>query len=343
MNQLRIAFVANNKNPALFMADPAFIYRCENLALALQNLGHEVTLMHISELKISQYFDFIVLHRPKKNFITYWILRALKRKGSKVLADFDDLVFLPEFAQFSPGVVNNLVSLQQTKKKFSSHQSAIDYCHACIVSVKPLQEKFNQFIDKPTLLLHNAVHQSWYPLNVSPERIDRPKLTYFPGTRSHDRDFATIKDMLEEVLHEEQDLILQITGLLNTDIRCRKNQIITYPKVLFKEYVSHVAQSWLNLAPLENTVFNHHKSALKAIEASWFNAPTLATPIPDMERLQTAGAELMVSQDDWYRAIKAMLNKTYYQAKQQGLRQKLLANTSIENNAQTFLNFVANL
>lgn len=343
MSQLHIAFVANNKNPALFMADPAFIYRCENLALSLQKLGHKIQLMHITELNIRQKFDFIVLHRPKKKFLTDWILKIHKQRGCKVLADFDDLVFLPEFADFSPGVVNNLVSLQQTRKKFSSHKTAIDYCHACILSVQPLQEKFKQNINKPTLLLHNAVHQNWYSLNPLDEKTNAPKLTYFPGTRSHDRDFAIIKNVLEEVLYEETDLTLQITGILNTDIRCRKNQITIYPKVSFKDYANHVAQSWLNLAPLENTIFNQHKSALKAIEASWFNVPTLATPIPDMQRLEGAGAELVCSNDDWYRAIKAMLNKVYYQNKQHGLRQKLLAQTAIEKNAQAFLNFIAEL
>lgn len=342
MNLLKIAFVANNKNPALFLADPAFIYRCENLALALSELGHQVSLLHISELRSNHRFDIVVLHRPKRNWLTQWRLHFLKRRGCKILADFDDLVFLPEYAAVSPGVINNLVSLQQTENNFASHLTGLRYCDACIVSVTPLLEKITAIFDKPVTMLPNTVHRSWYNLNEDINRLSTPRLTYFPGTRSHDKDFATIKPVLEQLLSEEPELKLQITGVLTTDLRCRSEQLILQPKQPFADYANQVAKSWVNLAPLEDTEFNHHKSALKAIEASWFNAPTLASPIPDMQRLQAAGAELMYSQQDWYSAIKALLNHAHYASKQP-LREKILAIASAEQNAKQFLLFVSQL
>lgn len=340
MNPLRIAFIANSKNPALYKADPAYIYRCENLALALREAGHNTYMMHISELSSKQRFDIIVLHRPKKHWLTQWRLRSLQRKGCKVIADFDDLVFLPEFATQSPGVINSLVSEKQTIKNFASHQAGLQYCDACLVSVTPLIQKIERVFSKPVLLLPNAVHRSWYPLLEAPNRLAEPKLTYFPGTRSHDRDFATIKPVLEQLLAEEPDLRLQITGVLTTDLHCKPQQLILQPKQPFADYALQVASSWLNLAPLEDTEFNRHKSALKAIEASWFNVPTLASPIPDMQRLQHAGAELMHNQQDWYRAIKTRLNSTQY-TNLEPLRTKIQTIANAETNAEHFLQFVA--
>jgi hypothetical protein len=60
---LNIAFLACNRNPQLFWRDPSFVYRCENLGLALQKLGHRVTWLHWSQLRPGQRFDVAVFHR----------------------------------------------------------------------------------------------------------------------------------------------------------------------------------------------------------------------------------------------------------------------------------------
>ncbi|MDP5132237.1 MAG: glycosyltransferase [Paraglaciecola sp.] len=343
MKPLRIAFVANNKNPKLYLQDPAFIYRCQNLALALQQAGHHAELMHISQLSAFKHFDIVLLHRPRKGLVLSWQLALLKRQGCKVIADFDDLVFLPEYAAVSPGVVNGLVSITQTEKNFRAHQQALHYCDAFSVSVLPLAEKMQQLTHKPVLCLPNAVHLTWLNMQEAEDRSTRHRLTYFPGTRSHDKDFALIKPMLEQVLAEEPELELHITGVLNTDIQCRPRQLVRHPKQSFTDYAQHVAKSWLNLAPLEESEFNRHKSALKAIEASWFNAPTLATPIPDMQRLQNAGAMLMHDSDSWYYAIKKLQDTDYYHRMSSNLRARNLDNANIEKHATAFLSFYKTL
>jgi hypothetical protein len=338
LNTLRIAFVANNKQSSRFMGDPAFIYRCENLALALRQAGHQVELLHVSQLRAHAAFDIVVLHRPRKHWLTALRLAWLRRGGCRIIADFDDLVFLPQWAHVSPGVVNGLVSLAQTEKNFAEHAAALGYCDAFMVSVLPLQQKLQAF-GKPVLLLPNAVHMSWYNEQEDAARLSRPTLTYFPGTRSHDRDFATIQPILEQLLTEEPELCLQITGELNTQIHCRPNQLLRFAKQPFAGYARHVAKSWVNLAPLEDSEFNRHKSALKAIEAAWFNAPTLASPIPDMQRLEKAGAMLMQQSDDWYRTIKALLSDNYYAEVSQQLRQRMMQQGCAEQHAAQFLQF----
>ncbi|GGW58751.1 hypothetical protein [Alishewanella tabrizica] len=344
MKPLSIAFVANTKNPRLFRSDPAFIYRCENLALALHDAGHHVELLHISKLNCTKPYDIIVLHRPKQQLFLAWRLAWLKRRGCRIIADFDDLVFLPEFANVSPGVVNGVVSLAQTQKNFATHQKALRYCDAFTVSVNPLQEKLQHLMPhKPILCLPNAVHQSWYAVPEAPDRTAVKRLTYFPGTRSHDKDFATIQPVLEQLLHEEPDLQLHITGVLNATITCRNSQLVRHPKQPFAGYAHHVAKSWLNLAPLELTEFNQHKSALKTIEAAWFNAPTLATPIPDMQRLQNAGALLMHNSDNWYHTVKQLLDQQHYAQTSRQLRQRIEQQGTISEFARHFLEFTQTL
>lgn len=342
MNALKIAFVANTKNPNLYRTDPAFIYRCENLALALKQLGHEVTFMHVSELSFNQSYDVLVIHRPKAHWLTSWQLSWFRKKGAKIIADFDDLVFSPEWAHVSPGVLNGLVTLKQTKRNFSKHQKALNYCDAILVSVHPLVNKMQLLTDKPIFLLHNTVHMSWYSLDECLDRNTIPRLTYFPGTKSHDKDFALITPVLEQLLSEEPELQLHITGVLSTNIKCRSEQLFMHPKQPFADYAKHVAKSWLNLAPLENTEFNNHKSALKAIEAAWFNVSTLASPIPDMLRLENAGAILMNSKEDWYKTIKQNLTKPQ-DIEKSSLRERIQAAGTATDLAKSFIRNISTL
>lgn len=60
----RIDFVATNKKPALFRGDASFIYRCENLAMALQAAGHDARMGRIADYRPSD-ARAVVFHRPQ--------------------------------------------------------------------------------------------------------------------------------------------------------------------------------------------------------------------------------------------------------------------------------------
>lgn len=371
---LRIAFIAHTKDPRRFSQDPAFIYRCENPALALRAQGHHVDLLHYTQfpsvihnlIRRQKRYDLVVFHRPRWRFGFATLINALRRQGSVCVADFDDLVFDPDYVKVSPGVVNQLVSSAQTNRNFLSHQRALlcfnqPQC-AITVSTAPLVDKVQALMaknQKPKAnvsLIFNSVHWHWRQVekNVSQAKpSDRPLLTYFPGTRSHDRDFAIIIPALAEILASEPDWQLQITGVLHEDTKqsllqqmqqanANLAQVQFTPKQPFAQYRQHVARSWVNLAPLESNEFNRHKSALKAIEASFFGAITVATAIPDMLRFADSGALLVTDQSDvateiWSSAIRtAMLS-----APQADLRQQNINHYNVEQHAQQLLTIAA--
>jgi hypothetical protein len=344
LKPLKFAFIASNKVPAKMLADPSFIYRCENVALALQQQGHQVKLLHIRDLSWRDQFDVVVLHRPRPHFWPNILLKRLARNGTKIIADFDDLVFDPQWVEVSPGVLNGVASAKQVGEVFRGHAEMLELCHGFTVSVAPLRDKMQSLMpDRPVALLFNSVHINWLNIAPAPDRLSQKRLTYFPGTRSHDRDFATILPALQEFLHEEPQVQLCITGVLNAQVRCRANQLVRNEKQPFVRYAGHVAQSWINLAPLENTLFNQHKSGLKAIEASYFNAPTLATPIPDMQRLSAAGAVLVDAPEQWFSSLKTFCDWEYYVDYSKNLRQRILELADAQQQAKRLVAFSATL
>ncbi|WP_177418875.1 hypothetical protein, partial [endosymbiont of Lamellibrachia barhami] len=88
-----IVFVASNRNADLYRNDPAFVYRCENLGLALSKQGHDVHFTHLTKLKWKEGHQTAIFHRPIASVRLWYLLRQLRLRGVVVIADFDDLVF----------------------------------------------------------------------------------------------------------------------------------------------------------------------------------------------------------------------------------------------------------
>lgn len=312
MKVLSIAFVACNKNPALYRQDPSFIYRCENLGFALQSLGFEVKFMHYSELELSEPSQIIVFHRPNHKLFFSFTLQRLAKKGRTLVADVDDLIFHPDWSEFSPGVRNKLVSKQVTQAAFKKNLMALRLFQYISVSTTELQQRLTEVVPHAsTFVLHNAAHLHWYKIKpeLQPEIIKPCLISYWPGTRSHDRDFLQITAPLEQIFAEYPDLKLMITGPLQTELKIDGRQVVKAEKVPFSLYHQVVMQSHINLLPLEQTFFNQHKSALKVIEASYFGIPTLSSALPDLTHLPSQSYQVMNSEQDWYNSLKSMVDK----------------------------------
>ena len=327
MTPLQFAFVACNRNAGRFRDDPSFIYRCENMADALKVAGHQVSLFHISQFPLNQRFDTVVFHRPRQSVRFALTLLLLKRQKHCVLAaDLDDLVFDEALAEFSPGVVNGLVSLTTARKNFLAHQKAMNRLDLLTVSTDPLAKHARAiFPAAQVVIIPNAVPLEW---RKADERVHQGKkklvVTYFPGTRSHDRDFSLIAEPLTAFLEKYPETCLQVTGPLTFDLQARPGQILKREKVSFENYPSLFRDSWVNLAPLESTPFNRCKSALKVIEAGYWTIPTVCSPTSDTSRFSEAGALPAKTPEDWFAQMEALLDPDHYRVVTDKLRERTL-------------------
>lgn len=339
-------FVAGNIEPRRFRSDPSFVYRCENLGRTLEARGQTVELVHLKNLAFDRLQRCVVFHRPRASARLARILRQIRRQGATAIAEFDDLVFDEAYHQFSPAVMNRQTPRWMIRRRFRSHQAALAWFDGVTVATKPLAEHVNRlFPDIPVAVIPNCVHRDWQ--HVVDDQVAGAKtekvITYFPGTRSHDRDFLQIQDPLTRFLQENPTVRLQITGPLAFDIAARPGQVKRLERVSFKDYRELVRGSWLNLAPLESTPFTRCKSGVKVIEAAWWKIPTLCSPIPDTERLVGAGAILAATPGDWLHQLRCMLDPAQYQQVTTGLTQRILALADIEEQASRFELFADSL
>jgi hypothetical protein len=171
---------------------------------------------------------------------------------------------------------------------------------------------------------------------ISPQ----PIITYFSGTRSHDRDFAVVAPAISQFLADNTAVKLHVTGPLRFNLTARHGQVIHHEKVAFIHYAHLVRHAWLNLAPLENTPFTQCKSALKIIEAGFWNIPTLCSPFADAQRFESAGAVFAQDEHYYFTALNALLNPEYYARITTELSTRVLAQANAEHSQQLFLQFI---
>ncbi len=339
---MQIAFLASNRNRKRFSTDPAFIYRCENLGHALRGCGHDVELGHVRGSR-GKAADCVVVHRPRVSLALWHLLRRFRRSGAKLVADFDDLVFDERFARFSPAARNRNLPLWLLRKRFREHRVATRWFDHVTVSTDNLKDHVRRlFPGMAVTVLHNAVHWAWRNQGIPTPRVDRRKtVAYLPGTRSHDRDFATIAGPLEHFLHAHPEVRLRVTGPLRFRLKVPDSRIFRQDRVPFPAYARQFADLWVNLAPLESTPFNASKSALKALEAGYWGIPTICSPNADFARFASAGAVQAFDAGDWLTQLERLLDDREYAGVTARLPERTLALGDVEHQAQVFLAEVA--
>lgn len=325
---LRLAFAASNNKASRFAEDASFTYRCANLGQELSAQGQAVWLGHVSGLPWRERWDAVVFHRPRDGLRLRWLTRWLARRGVRLVADFDDLVFNSSLARFSPGVVNGLVPLKDTERLFAAHAAAGLRFDQITVSTETLAEHARAtFAGVPVAVVPNAVHRSWLPMAepTAPSPGLAPVLSYLPGTRSHDQDFASVAAGVERALAQHPEARLCITGPLQHDMLRRCLQVQQQPRLPFVRFHEALQRVHLNLAPLERSPFNDCKSAVKVMEGAWWGVPTLCMHLPDALRFKGAGALVADSAADFGNMLTDLLAKPdHLAALRQGLRERVL-------------------
>jgi glycosyltransferase involved in cell wall biosynthesis len=334
----RIDFVATNRKPALFRGDASFIYRCENMAMALRAAGHDARMSHIAKYRPSN-ARAVVFHRPQLSPRFWSLARVLRRQGTRVIVDLDDLIFDPASARHSPAVVNGILPLRTIWLRFLRHRLALGYVDAVTCSTSALAERLDRlFPALPVTIVPNTVHMSWRECEADPApRAPDRTIAYTPGTRSHDRDFQLIAPVLERFLESHPEVRLRITGELKQSLRARPGQVSQAARVPFADYAEVVRGAWVNLSPLEPSPFNDCKSAIKVIEAGYWGIPTICSPNADSERFVGAGAIIARGPDDWHRELERLLDDEAYADCTRGLRGRVLANADVGVQARRLL------
>ncbi len=153
------------------------------------------------------------------------------------------------------------------------------------------------------------------------KRQGQVSIGYFSGSITHNDDFAFILPALIRIMKENTAVHLYLVGELDLpgELEGFKNRIHSIGFMDWKELPFILAQMDINLAPLEDTVFNRAKSENKWVEASLVKVITLASSVGAFKRMIRNGETGVLcqnSEEDWYREISQLIRDS-------GLRRRI--------------------
>lgn len=292
----KVLFVSHSKRGAHFYQDASARYRCVFPAEHLNACGitaHVVHVSQISRLNLNDY-SHLIAHRPQDSTQLARYLSKARKAGAECIADFDDLLFCPDIAPFSPAVLSGKMAVREAKRQAKLYQKALWRFNHCWVSTQPLAEELRKAHPRAHIdVFYNKLPTRWSfltPFVPAEERLKNKIIRYLPGTSHHRHDFAKIERALAGILHNNPDITLEIVGPLDCDeSQFPGKQLHRSPFVAFEELPSIIASSWVTIAPLESNPFNQCKSGLKFWESGVFGIPVVSSPSDDIERCANEG------------------------------------------------------
>lgn len=316
-----IAFVSG------YPSSPSETYRVLN---PLSVLREFFDVLALTEGELGEHRDTIetqaaalVLFRLGMNEDVFGVIARAQDNGCVVVYDVDDLVFEPAIA--IPQFVDGLKQL--SPDQLPGYRRGIEFAARLVKAVDACTLPTAFLVDRvaalgaTAILLPSGISTtilSWF--DNARAHAPRPsdgklRIGYASGTKTHQRDFAVVKDALLHVLITRDDVLLTVIGAL--DLSDYPEFAAVEAKIERRDLVPHeqlpaeIMRLDVNIAPLEQgNPFCESKSELKYFDAAVLEVPTIATPISGYAAAITSGVTGFLAEgtDEWVRCLEALLD-----------------------------------
>lgn len=260
-------------------------YRVEHLREQLLYQGITSDCILIKEaLKtdLSKY-ESIVVYRSAMEKIVKKLVQKAHKYSKQVFYDIDDFIF--EYDSISELDFLKYDEYKNFRRYCDSIKKTMQHCDAYITSTHALAKEISKSMNTDKVFVSRNVASAEMTILSLTEKNHVQKdsnkviLGYFSGTKTHDKDFEIIKDVLLEVLEKYDNVWLRLGGQIQfpKEFSPYFSRIETFDFVSWKNLPNLIASVDVNLMPLESTVFHECKSENKWQEAALVGVPTIAS------------------------------------------------------------------
>lgn len=262
-------------------------------------------------------FKIIVFHRVLfTDSIARYVDRA-KELNRTLIFETDDLVYDPQYLH----LMDYYTKMNSFEKKLYEYGVggellADPFIKHCTTTTTFLKRKLEEHNKKVFLVTNkmSAEDVAWAEdLRGKKHKDDGTvHISYLSGTPSHNKDFATITNVLCRLLKDYPQVRLVLAGPLDTEseLNAFESQIIRVPFAPRQEYFATVASMDINVAPLElGNAFCESKSELKFFESGLLGVPTVAVANETYRGAITDGTDGFVAatEDQWYEKLALLI------------------------------------
>ena len=135
---------------------------------------------------------------------------------------------------------------------------------------------------------------------------------YFSGSITHNSDLEMIEPAIIKILKEYNNVKLLIFGQLTIpeELNNFNQQIIKKNFTDWRKLPQLISNVDINIAPIEDSIFNQAKSENKWLEAALVKVPTIASNVGAFKDviIHNETGLLCNNVDDWYISFKALID-----------------------------------
>ena len=299
-----------------YYAENPVRYRVFHQMEQLREAGISCNKVYFEDLELSMennYHTFI-FYRCEYTDIIGEFIRLAKQHQKKVIFDIDDLVFDTVYTDQVP-FVKEMSS--ETKAVFDEVvgrvQKTLKLCDAATTTTEALAEELKKYVPE-VVVNRNVVSKEMIACAEKAYKEKTPKddgsvwLGYFSGSSTHNQDFEIIRPVLIRIMKQYPQVKLLLVGELKIPDEFKEfgSRVRTEGMIDWRRLPGLIAQVDINLAPLEDTIFNRAKSELKWFEAALVRVPTVASKVGAFERVieeGKTGALCRNETENWYSSL----------------------------------------
>lgn len=317
-------------------------YRVTHQADQLESMGISTAVVNAWELlddHVRCARTFIVFRCPYFEGLDNFV-RLAHASNKKVFFDIDDLVIDTKYTDQIPYVAamgpEDRAVYDDGVRRYGQ---AMMLCDGVITTTDQLAEELRGYLDlvfvnrnvasqdmvglslralserdglalKAEEDVSEAERERWEVAHALREGHRGFTLGFFSGSITHNPDLELITPALLRLMRAHDDVYLQVVGEIEppADFVGLEDRVTVRPFLPWQDLPDLLANIDVNLAPLEDTIFNRAKSENRWVEAGLVGVPTVASNVGALADAITQGVDglLCDTADDWYEALERL-------------------------------------
>ena len=278
---------------------------------------NQVYYVNLQLDQVRFYRTFVFFRCPYTDMIGEFIKLA-KKLNKRVLYDIDDLVIDTRYTD----TIKYLDSMSKEERMLYDDGvkrmgKTLCLCDAAITTTERLAEELGKYVPE-VFINRNTASEEMYALTLKALKAkendkSRIGIGYFSGSLTHNDDFLLILPVLKKIMEKYSNVCLHVVGELDLpkELLRFKERIISHPFVDWKHLPELISKVDINLAPLEDSIFNEAKSENKWVEAALVKVPTIASNVGAFKcminNLETG--ILCSSEEEWIEALTVLIEQ----------------------------------
>ena len=344
-------------------------YRVTHQKEQLESRGVHCDDVFYIDLSIDmvRYYNTFVFYRTPYTDVIGDFIKLAKEQNKAVIFDVDDLVIDVKYTNQIPYVIN----LSEDEKRLyddgvNRMGKTLSLCDSAITTTERLATELKNYVPEVFINRNTASEEMLYYSKKAVEEYDNGSLSinsngqdislisddnsvyigYFSGSITHNADFELVKPSLIRLMDEYDNLKLCVVGELELpeDMQQYSDRVIKYPFVDYRDLPKLIKSVDINIAPIEESIFNEAKSENKWVEAALVKVVTVASNVGAFKTMIEDGDNGYLcdnTEEAWYDQLKALIeDKELRGAVAQKAYDYAMANcitTSTGNNIKQYL------